>query len=168
MSQEHIIETYLNQILPLLAELKNLTQEVLDDARSEKIKLNDLLRFYKAIKESHDELDALRKELNKLIEISKSVVIPELMLETGVKTITLDDIKRRFTVSSRITCSILDAVAGFEWLRSQGQGDLIRETVNSGTLSSYAKQYLEETGAQLPPDIFKTNVQTITSMTKVK
>jgi len=69
-------------------------------------------------------------------------------------------------LSNRWSCSMLDKLTGMDWLRTNGHGDLIQETVNSSTLGAFARNLTEESGYELPSDIFKTSVMTFTSITK--
>jgi len=62
----------------------------------------------------------------------------------------------------------LDKDAGLNWLRANGHEGIIIETVNSSTLSAFAKSQLEEEGVDLPDDIFKIGTSPYTSITKVK
>lgn len=130
--------------------------------------MTEFLRMYYRVTEQYELLDGARKELNAMLEGVSRNYIPEIVLEKQVKTITLEDIKRRFTVATRISCSLLDKDRGFQWLRENNAGDLIQPTVNSSALSSYAKNYIETTGKDLPPALFKISTMNYTSVTKVK
>jgi hypothetical protein len=55
--------------------------------------------------------------------------------------------------------------AAFEWLRENGLGELITETVNASTLSAQARKMLED-GTELDADIFNVSVFPTTSITK--
>lgn len=129
----------------------------------------DVLRMFFRVREGYNELEDARKRLNEKLEEISRQLIPEVMLERQVKTITLADVERRFTVSTRISCSIAEGKKepAFIWLRGHDAGALIQETVNAGTLSAFAKSQLEDKGTELPPDLFKTSTMQFTSITKV-
>lgn len=129
----------------------------------------DLIRLYVATDESYDRLDKARKELYAMLEGVSRNYIPEVLAERQIKTISLDDIKRRITVAVRISASIVpdNKALAFQWLRDNKADALIQETVNAGTLSSFAKQRLEE-GYELPEELFKMNTMQYTSVTKIK
>lgn len=129
---------------------------------------DEMIRVFVRVGEDYERLDAARKALNALLEGVSRNYIPELLEERSIKTISLDDIKKRITVSLRISCSITDKDKGFQWLRENDAGSLIQPTVNAGTLSSFAKQYMEEKGKELPADIFKMSSMKYTSVTKIK
>ena len=52
-----------------------------------------------------------------------------------------------------------------EWLRKNGKGDIVTETINASTLSAFAKQKAEE-NFDLPDDIFNVAQVPNTSVTK--
>ena len=131
-------------------------------------KLTDVLRYYQDAKDSYDAFEKHRKKLGEMIESLSRNTIPEMMSEEGVGTVTLEDIGYRFTVSQRVSCTIQDKEAGYAWLRETGNESLITETVSSSTLSAFAKDYVEESGKDLPPEIFKLSSLVYTSVTKAK
>lgn len=138
-------------------------------ARIEEIRkggLPDALRFYKDVKDGYELAEVERKKVGQLIEDLSRTTIPDMMDEQGVKTITLEDIGYRFTVSQRWSCSIIDKDAGIPWLKENGAAALVFETVNAQTLASYAKGRVEDEGFDLPVDIFKTGTMNYTSVTK--
>jgi hypothetical protein len=61
---------------------------------------------------------------------------------------------------------MIDKPLGLDWLRNSGNGSLIQETVNSNTLAAFAKNLNDEEGKELPGEIFKTSIMTVTSITK--
>jgi hypothetical protein len=133
---------------------------------------DDVARLYIRVKDEYERLDEARKAMLAVIERTSRHVIPEMMLERKIRTITLDDIKRRVGVSTRINCAIIPEkkAEAFDWLRDPQQqaAELIQETVNSGTLSSFARQRVEDLGLEMPDDKFKMSSMQLTSVTKVK
>lgn len=126
----------------------------------------EILKMWQATKQHYDLADEMRKKVYASIEHMSRTVIPEVMDEKGLKTVTLD-IGYRFTVASKISCSLVDKVAGHDWLRANGAEALIQPTVNASTLASFAKTYIEDSGKDLPPEIFKISNMRYTSATKV-
>lgn len=110
------------------------------------------------IKEAREALDEMEKKLSR-------EQVPDLMAAHNIKTITLEGIGR-VSISHRWSCSMIDKQTGMGWLRSNGAGGLIQETVNAQTLAAYAKDTNEEKGEDLPQDIFKTSIMRYTSITK--
>lgn len=130
--------------------------------------LPDALRFWKKIGDQYDALDKQRKRIYQSIEDMSRIVIPEMMGEQDIKTITLDDLGFRFTVAQRYSCSMPDKELGMAWLKDNGLGDLIQPTVNAQTLSSAAKKRLEDEGLEMPTELFTTSYMAYTSATKAK
>jgi len=123
------------------------------------IKHYDRLRTTtKKIKEAREALDQMEERLSR-------EQVPEVMRAHDVRTITVEGVGR-VSLSNRWSCSMLDKLTGMDWLRTNGHGDLIQETVNSSTLGAFARNLTEESGYELPSDIFKTSVMTFTSITK--
>lgn len=131
-------------------------------------KVAEALITFKTLRDAYEKLDEPRKALNAMIEGLSRSTIPEMMEEESTKTITLEDPrigKYRFTVSQRVSCSMLDKDAGFEWLRETGNGGIIVPTVNAQTLGAFAKDYMAQ-GKDLPDTIFKISLMNTTSVTK--
>lgn len=125
------------------------------------IKHFDRLRFVvERIKDARKALDEIEDRLSR-------EQVPEVMRENNVKTITVEGVGR-VSINHRFSCSMLDKEAGMDWLRKNGHEGLIQPTVNSSSLSAFAKNMLEVEGKELPPDVFKTGTMPHTSITKVK
>lgn len=131
-------------------------------------KLPAALKYWKLTTDEYEAFDKQRKRLYQALEDLSRKTIPEMMAEEGVKTITLEDVGYRFTVSQRFSCSMPDKEAGMEWLRQNGLGDLIQPTVNAQTLSSAVKKMIEDEGREPPEDLFNTNYMSFTSATKAR
>lgn len=130
--------------------------------------LNPALEIWDLTSDDYDALDETRKKLYFLLEELNKVVLPEMMTENKVKTISLDSVHKRFTVNQRVSASIIDKEKGYEWLRTTGNGALIVEQVNAQTLSAFAKRYIQDEGKELPEDIFKVGTSYYMSATKIK
>lgn len=150
-----------------LAVLNQEVALVADEAK--KGSLPDALRTYHRLRAAYEALDEPRKALNEMIESLSRNTIPEMMADADVKTITcdVDGTNYRFTVAYRFSCSMIDKARGYDWLRANGLGGIIVETVNSGTLGSAAKDLINKEGRDMPSDIFKTGQMAYTSATKV-
>lgn len=159
----------LMQIAEALAEANRNASQAFDAAKSGDP--GDMIRLFVRVKEGYDEIEAARKNLNALLESASRHMIPEIMMEKQIKTLSLEDIRKRVTVSTRINASIIPDTKekAYEWLRhpQQDAGALIQETVNAGTLSSYAKSLMTDQGKELPPEYFKVSSMQFTSVTKI-
>lgn len=162
---------------PLLAATNNLTlfNEILDRELPavKRANIATACAAYKAFDDQYDALNNIRKEIGKKLEALSRDTIPEMMGEQDppVKTITLtlpSGLRFRFTTAQKVSCSIVDKEAGIAWLKTQGHGGLIQETVNSSSLASFAKDYPKSQGKDLPEDLFKVSLMTYTSVTKAQ
>lgn len=125
----------------------------------------DLIRHYDRMRIVVAQIKEAREALDKLTERVSKEYIPDSMRRIRVKTMTVEGVGR-CTVSNRFSCSIIEKAPAYKWLRETGNGGIITETVNSSTLSAFAKEMLEEAGKELPPDLFKVSTQSYTSITK--
>lgn len=154
--------------LPVLA-LTQLADEVTEMVEGvKKGKLPAALLYWKLTSDEYEAFDKQRKRIYQALEDLSRKTIPEMMAEEGVKTITLDTIGYRFTVSQRFSCSMPDKEAGMEWLKANNLGDLIQPTVNAQTLSSAVKKMIEDDGIEPPAELFNTNYMSFTSATKAR
>lgn len=130
--------------------------------------LPEVCRAYKALDDAYKGMDTSRKAVYAQLESISRETIPELLSEAKVTNITVEigDLKYRFGKSQRVSVSMADKDAGMDWLRENGGAGIIMETVNSGTLSSFAKDFVKEKGMDLPDNLFKTSTLIYTSVTK--
>ena len=110
------------------------------------------------------DLAARVSALQKHVDSLSYETLPTMMGNQNVKTINMPDIGR-VTVNVRWSASMLDKAKSMEWLRTSGNEGIIIETVNSGTLASFAKA---ETlaGRPLPDWLFKVGTAQHISITK--
>jgi hypothetical protein len=124
------------------------------------IKHYDQLRLVNAlIKESREALSQIEEKLSR-------EHVPDSMRAQNIRSITVEGVGR-VALGTRWSASMPDKQVGLEWLRGNGYGGVIQETVNAQTLGALAKE-LNSEGVDLPQPIFTTNVMTYTSITKVK
>ena len=149
MSEDRVLVGCLNS---LAHQMEEMLKEAAEEERLLKAAtdLPLVLRKFKEIRDANERLEASRKKFNTFLDFFSRNIIPDMMQEQGVKTISLDDIGYRFTVSVKMNASLADKAAGMDWLRDEGHGDLIQETVNAASLSAFAKSYIEETGKDFP------------------
>ena len=117
---------------------------------------------------AYEEADKARKFTHAKIEFISRNVIPEIFTATDTKNLALTDVKKRFSVTTRVSASLVDRDKGFDWLRDSGGGDLIAEQVNAQRLSSYVKEYIVETQKSPPEDAIKISSMQYVSMTAIK
>ena len=123
---------------------------------------------YVEFRDRYDALDAAMDKWVKLKGKLSKEILPRIFEDSmHDNTVTLKS-GHRVTISYKTLASIKDKVAGFEWLRNNGLGDLITETVNASTLAATAKKMQEEENRTLPEEYFNVVLQPNTSITKKK
>ncbi len=109
----------------------------------------DLADRLRELKEEKRNLEAKTKETNKEID-AVNIKLLHLMEEQEIDNFTKDG--TMFCITQRIrSCSKPDRKHElYNALREQGYGDLIYETVNANSLSSFVKEQIEENDDRLP------------------
>lgn len=130
--------------------------------------LRQLASRMQKLGDEYDELKAKLSEINKEYDNIRLKLLPDLMAECDIKSITLDGIGRVGTSSDMYVSSLAENKENlFEWLRSDGSGDLIQETVNASTLKAWVKERIEH-GKNVPENLIKVTPFTRASITKVR
>lgn len=161
--------TTLSALRQVCADLVSVAGKVRNDTNLA-LATNDhveVIRHYNHLRIVAEEIKESREALQEIADRLSKEQVPQIMRDAGVKTVTIEGVGR-VTVSHRFSCSMLDKDIGFGWLRGNGHGALITETVNSSSLSAFAKDMLEQHGTELPTEIFKVGTAPYTSITKVK
>lgn len=111
----------------------------------------------------------LLKPLADLFEDYKGRRIPALFEQEGVPNVPLAE-GYRVQQSSRFYASIIAEKKNeaFAWLRDNGLGDIVAETVNAQTLSASAKVLRDDKNIELPDEFFKTADVPNTSVVSTK
>ena len=112
-------------------------------------KMFELADLLKNLREQKQDLEQQAKEVNEKID-ETDYRLSELMAETETQNFT-----RSGTMFCLTTKTRASAVAGYKEelysaLRQQGFGELVYETVNANSLSSFVKEQIEENGDALP------------------
>ena len=120
---------------------------------------------------------AYTRDLKKSIEDVLSVIktfytqmqtetVPNAMENLGIDSAKVG--KYNFTLGHVLHASIPadKREKGFEWLRNNNLGDIIREEANQKTLSSALSRYLEETGRTPPEDAISMHTEKTISIRK--
>jgi hypothetical protein len=129
----------------------------------------EILNFFFIVGQMYDALSDMKKGYDAIYNTFSQKEVPEVLRGQGVKNITIEIEgvgHRRFQMSNRWSCSILNKDRGYQWLRENGLGDLIKPTVNGTTLAATAKDLMETSGKEMPDDIFRTSINTYTSVVK--
>lgn len=127
----------------------------------------EIIRHYDQLRIAVDQIKEAREALKEIEEHMSREDVPDVMRANKVKTITVEGVGR-VTISHRWSASMLDKERGIKWLKANGQGGIVQETVNAQTLAAHAKALMEGPGTELPADLFKVGQMAFTSITKVK
>lgn len=95
------------------------------------------------------ELDAQVKDVNAQIDAT-DYRLSELMAETETQNFTRAGTMFCLTTKTRASAVADSKDTLYTALREQGYGDLVYETVNANSLSSFVKEQMEENGDALP------------------
>lgn len=109
----------------------------------------DLADRLKSLRDQKTDTEALLKEINEQID-EADYRLSELMAESETQNFTRSGTMFCLTTKTRAA-----AVAGskeelYTALRQQGFGELVYETVNANSLSSFVKEQIAENGDALP------------------
>ena len=131
----------------------------------------DVVEMAKAFVDTKLLLDALEAQVkefkSQLFEGVRTQRVPQMLEAAGVSNIPLEHYGYRVGVTTRLYASMVDPDGGKAWLKSNGLGDIVLETVNAQTLAKTAKE-LAEIGRELPDDLFNVHYRDNTSMTRIK
>ncbi len=125
----------------------------------------------------HKELisDMIKSPIEKLYDILRFTVVPEVFADNEITTLTLEGIGR---------CNIMDDIsvtmeggskeekeanklAFYEWLRANELEDIITQTVNAQTLAAFVRRQLQsKDGLKLPYDRIKVTPVTRAQITR--
>jgi hypothetical protein len=127
----------------------------------------DLVRFYADMREELESMASTISELNKLDKDLSYTRVPACFDAHGIQNIRIPGYGL-VGLNRRWSCSILDKPKGYKYLRDNGQGGMIIETVNALSLGAWAREEVEDKGIEPPDDVFKTSVARYVSLTRSK
>jgi hypothetical protein len=143
----------------LLAEIKADTAQV-----SQTNDIPATVVHYAYLRNLYDALKACVSALDEHVDSLSYQILPMMMGNQNVQTITLPDVGR-VSINVRWSAKMLNKDKGMEWMRQTGNDGLIIETVNSSTLTSFA-QAETLAGRPLPEDLFKVGTYQYVSLTR--
>jgi hypothetical protein len=125
-----------------------------------------IIKHYDQLRQANALIKESREALGQIEEKLSREQVPDALRAHNVRTITIEGVGR-VSLGTRWSATMPDKESGFDWLRHNGHGGVIIETVNAQTLGALAKE-LNSEGVELPQPTFTTNIMTYTSITKVK
>lgn len=132
------------------------------------VKASEVAEYYFYVREIYERADKALKVAYHTHDMMNKHLIPERMQAEGVDGIKVPSIARSFSIVAKTSASFLDKEQGYEWLRTIGQGDIIQETVNAGTLSAFCRNLVLEQGIEPPADLIKMSTYNTTGMVKYR
>ena len=156
----------LTEALELLTTVMDAVEKAHEATDYDTMEIADIAKRYWRMKNMHD---ALKKQVTRLYHIVNSLdkgIFPAQLEKRDLDMVRVPELERSFSIRTNTSASMIDRDAGMKWLRENGHGDLIQDTVNAGTLASFARNLQIEHGIDLPDEIFK--VTTFNSMGSAK
>ena len=145
-----------------LDNLADAIETVVESA--EAMPLTDATKVYWRLKQGYDAVDKARKRVYALLDKMAKFVLPKLFDEADLDLIRIPELERSFYPNTKWSARTLDKERLMDWLRKEGQEDLISETVNASTLAGFLKDRLLNEGMDPPEEIVQlTNYKTVGS-----
>lgn len=135
--------------------------------------LGQTLDLFVALEDEAAKLEKQTKSIMARLAYAREVSFPARLDAEDTQTTTSKDTGHRMSRTARVFASIITDPTGkmleraYAWLRENNLGPLIKETVNSSSLSAAAKELIEN-GRELPDDIFTTHTKDGVSITRKK
>lgn len=145
-----------------------LTELTTDVAETESQGVVEFTRAFVTLRQIKDLIEESLKPFDKFYEEVKGIKLPAAFEAHGVPTVTLEE-GYRVTVAYNVRASVKGGQrdAAYQWLRDNGLGDIITDTVNASTLSALARSMAEE-NKELDTELFTVAILPTTSVTKTK
>lgn len=130
--------------------------------------LGEAITTFIMLEECAARLETAQKAIGGLMSFIREVSMPERMDSEEMKTFTADS-GDRVTRTIRLFASVMPGKQedAFAWLRENEYGSLIKETLNSSSLSAAVKEMMEN-GLEPPEEIFRSHMKDGISITKGK
>lgn len=108
-----------------------------------------LAREYAALDEQKKSLKAQESEIESKMKEVGFALLQEMESE-GLDRFKDSELGKTFFPVTDLSIKELDNEAFFGWLQETGQGDVIKMTVNANTRKAIVKDYMKETGRDVP------------------
>lgn len=159
------LDTAIKHFSKVNAVIEEIDQKFRDDPSIE-LKTLGIALF--EVKDRYETLDKAVKRSYHFADGLSKAIIPNRLKDAGIDGFRIPEIARSFSVIEKVSASFLDKDEGIKWLREIGQGDLVQETVNAGTLASFCRNMLLEEGREPPAEVVKVTTYNATSMVKYR
>mgnify|MGYP000857457659 FL=1 len=108
----------------------------------------------RAIQARMDDMDIEWKALTKELDEIRLKLIPDLMNEEGIRTVTFDGIGRVQLAADLYVSIIGNEGETYEWMKDNGYGGVVVEYIHPSTLKAIIKEGMKA-GREFPEDKFK-------------
>jgi len=108
----------------------------------------------RAIQARMDDMDIEWKALTKELDEIRLKLIPDLMNEEGIRTVTFDGIGRVQLAADLYVSIIGNKEEAYEWMKDNGYGGVVVEYIHPSTLKATIKEGMKA-GREFPEDKFK-------------
>ena len=113
-----------------------------------------------------ERFSAVKAELQKLYDFVRFTFVPGVMEDEGIESAKVEGVGRVY-LNSDVNVSIRTGKSedAQVWLVDSGNGDLIKETVNSSSLKALVKSMMKK-GEEVPAEIFNVSPYTRAQIAK--
>lgn len=112
-------------------------------------KLTELVKELNDVRSEKDMLEKRLTEVNKRKIELETKEIPQIMEDAEQSKVKIDGVGTIYLKADLYCHPEGDII---EWLKENGHGSIVKETVHHGTLRSWANEQLD-TGGTLPPNL---------------
>lgn len=147
-------EQILNDLIAMADRSEAYLKKIEDDLSLSPV---NTAKEYWAISNLHDDLKKQITRIYHVVNALDKAILPRLFDHNGLDMVRIPELGRSFSIRQMTTASMLDKAGAMSWLRDNGHGDLIQETVNAGTLASFIRNLQLEQGIDPPEELFKVN-----------
>ena len=135
-------------------------------AKYDQMSLVELVHEMSDIRKKKDSLEDALKEINEEFDFLRITKIPTVMRDDGVDRLSVSGVGRvSITADLHVSIKADQKEAFYDWLRDNGRGDLISETVNASTLKAAVKRMFQS-GEIVPEELLNVSPFERASITK--
>lgn len=130
--------------------------------------LVDMIRAMSSTQKSLEDAKEVTKQWNARYDYLRLQAIPNAMESAGVENMNVEGVGRvGLTADMWITIPAAQREAAYKWLRENGHGDIITNTVNASSMKALAKSLIKD-GVEIPAPLIKITPYLRASITETK
>lgn len=135
--------------------------------RFSKLTLMELAKEFKRLKQTKEFMEAELSGITAAFDVLRMESIPNKMEAEGIENIKLEGIGRLGLTADMFLSVRGDKKADlYDWLKINGFGELIQDSVNASTLKAFVKEQIKK-GKPIPTDCLTMTPFQRASITKV-